>query len=258
MTDTITNSKEIKQTEADDMLDKATPRFESLSVSDDPNFSSTNNSNLNQLKRKRVLIGEDVFTRDCVKTWQGSRIKAWENRFLSPEGYYYRFVLPGEGQQNGAWSAAEHRLFMNRYNEWMEKGYKIGASWGLFSKTIPHRVGYQCMNYYRKLVSEGKLKDDSYEIVDGKLKQTNKGFAPGTIIPTTELGPEWKQEEIRQQEREVDGWLKEFHGRSGQALTSRPITQPKPKAAPRVIRNTSRKSNISDLVKKMPPRSSSD
>ena len=29
---------------------------------------------------------------------------------------------------------------MERYKEWKEKGYKIGAAWGLFSCGIPHRV----------------------------------------------------------------------------------------------------------------------
>jgi hypothetical protein len=28
------------------------------------------------------MVGEDVFTEACVKTWQGSRIKAWEHRYL--------------------------------------------------------------------------------------------------------------------------------------------------------------------------------
>lgn len=58
----------------------------------------------------------------------------------SPEGYYYRFVPPCEGQQNGGWSSHEHKLFMKRYEEWKEKGYKIGSAWGLFSYGIPHRV----------------------------------------------------------------------------------------------------------------------
>lgn len=54
----------------DQLLDTETPRFESLSVRDDAP----------SLKRKRV--GEDVFTKEAVKQWQGSRIKAWENRYM--------------------------------------------------------------------------------------------------------------------------------------------------------------------------------
>lgn len=52
-----------------DMVDAETPRLESLSVSEPKS-----------LKRKRA--GEDVFTKECVKTWQGSRIKAWESRYI--------------------------------------------------------------------------------------------------------------------------------------------------------------------------------
>ncbi|KAI9309094.1 hypothetical protein BJ944DRAFT_154988 [Cunninghamella echinulata] len=166
------------------------------------------------LEPKMKPVGENVFTESCVKTWQVPRIKAWEGRYLNPEGYYYRFVTPGEGQQNGGWSTSEHKLFIKRYDEWIANGWKIGASWGLFSKAIPHRVGYQCMNYYRKLVENRKLKDPSYEIIDGKLKQTRKEVLVGTT-PTTELGSEWEQEYVKQIEKNVDMWLKQYHQRSG-------------------------------------------
>jgi hypothetical protein len=81
LTDAIVASKEISLDEEvdeddDDFLETATPRFESLKVSDDD--ASIKKSST--LKRKRV--GEDVFTREFVKTWQGSRIKAWESRYL--------------------------------------------------------------------------------------------------------------------------------------------------------------------------------
>lgn len=173
-----------------------------------------------------------------------------KNLLQSPEGFYYRFVAPGEGQQNGGWSGQEQKLFMKRYEEWITNGWKIGSSWGLFSCGIPHRVGYQCMNFYRKLVSDGTLQDESYITIDGKLKQVHKERLSG-IVPSTELGPEWKDEEVREEEKNIDQWLKELHGRSGHTATSRPITSSKPKVV-RVINN--RKSNITDLVKKMPKK----
>lgn len=168
----------------------------------------------------------------------------------SPEGFYYRFVAPGEGQQNGVWSAQEQKLFMNRYKEWVANGWKIGSSWGLFSCGIPHRVGYQCMNFYRKLVSDGTLQDESYITIDGKLKQVHKERLSG-IIPTTELGPEWKDDEVKEEEKNIGRWLKELHGRSGQTATSRPIAAPKPKP---IHRPSVKRSNITDLVKKMPQK----
>lgn len=114
------------------------------------------------------------------------------------------------------------------------------------------------MNYYRKLISDGKVKDESYAVVDGKIKQIHKERAPPGIVPTTELGPEWKDEEVKETEKNVDQWLKEFHGRSGNVATSRPLAAPKQKAAPRVIKSTTRRSNIGDMVKKMPPRGPDD
>ncbi|ORX45865.1 hypothetical protein DM01DRAFT_264443 [Hesseltinella vesiculosa] len=163
----------------------------------------------------RRQVGENVFTEAVVKTWQDSRIKAWEGRYLNPEGFYYRFVTPGEGQQNGGWSSKEHDLFMKRYDEWIGNNWKMGAAWGLFSCGIPHRVGYQCMNYYRKLLENRKLKDEAYEVVNGKLKLVNKEKASGGATPVTELGPEWKDEYVKEIEANVEEWLKQYHQRTG-------------------------------------------
>ncbi|CAO3640124.1 unnamed protein product [Cunninghamella blakesleeana] len=221
-------------------------RLETLSVKDmntnnsDEDFISTSviTAKATAATPKVKSVGENVFTETCVKTWQLSRIKAWEGRYTNPEGYYYRFVIPGEGQQNGGWSNNEHKLFIERYNEWISNGWKIGASWGLFSRSIPHRVGYQCMNYYRKLVENKKLKDESYEIIGGKLKQTRKDLLTGTT-PTTDLGSGWDDEYVKQIEKNVDEWLKQYHQRSGSAITR---SLPKPKDTPKVIKNTSSRS----------------
>ncbi|KAI8890705.1 hypothetical protein K501DRAFT_167951 [Backusella circina FSU 941] len=205
-------------------------------------------------KIARKIQGEDVFSKSSVKTWQKPRIKAWEDRHMNPEGYYFRFVVPGVGQQNGGWSNEEQRLFMARYNEWTSSGWKIGQSWGMFSKTIPRRVGYQCMNYYRKLLLEKKLKDDDYVVEGGKLKRNPTASNVSTsAMPSTDLGPEWETEDVKNIEKDVNQWLKEYHGRSGVTNLSKPIN--KTPKAPRIPKPTFRKSNhISDLVKKMPVR----
>lgn len=137
---------------------------------------------------------------------------------------------------------------MKRYNEWLSKGWKIGTAWGLFSIAIPHRVGYQCMNYYRRLVLDGKLEDSSYAVVDGKLKQIQKERSTAIGAPTADHGPEWDSEEVKEIERNVDQWIKEFHGHSQSFTKNRPVAKPRPKATP----NLSGKAKISDLVKKMP------
>ena len=105
------------------------------------------------------------------------------------------------------------------------------------------------MNYYRKLVGDGVLEDKSYITENGKLKQAYKERLTGTV-PSTQLGPEWQDEQVKEEEKNVNNWLKEFHNRSGSTATARPIV--KQRAAPRVVNTTKRKTNISDLVKKMP------
>ena len=55
----------------------------------------------------------------------------------------------------------------------MKRMEEIGCdgNWGVFSMTIPGRVGYQCSNYYRQLIKEEKVKDDNYYFDDkGKLR----------------------------------------------------------------------------------------
>jgi hypothetical protein len=51
---------------------------------------------------------------------------------------------------------------MSRYLQFKQNNWHVGSAWGLFSLTLPNRVGYQCSNYYRKLLREGKLHDPSY------------------------------------------------------------------------------------------------
>jgi hypothetical protein len=68
--------KDEESEDEEDFVEAATPQFNSLKVTDDDTPVRTPSG----LKRKRV--GEDVFTREFVKKWQGSRIKAWENRYL--------------------------------------------------------------------------------------------------------------------------------------------------------------------------------
>lgn len=45
----------------------------------------------------------------------------------------------------------------------------VDGNWGVFSMTIPGRVGYQCSNFYRFLIQQGKIKDPNY-VMDEKGK----------------------------------------------------------------------------------------
>lgn len=79
----------------------------------------------------------------------------------NPNTYLYRNCPPGEKQKNGPWSEDEKILFLERLEEMKELG--LGTSqWGIFSEKIPGRVGYQCSNFYRKLVQSGEIIDHDY------------------------------------------------------------------------------------------------
>ncbi|KAF9116625.1 hypothetical protein BGX27_001035 [Mortierella sp. AM989] len=96
--------------------------------------------------------------------WSDARIKAYAAIDKKPNTYYYRFNAPGEVQRKGAWTKDEQKMFHERLAE-------IGANgqWGLFSMTIPGRVGYQCSNYYRLLVETNQIQDPNY-VLDEKGK----------------------------------------------------------------------------------------
>lgn len=79
----------------------------------------------------------------------------------NPNTYFYRNVAPGEKQKNGPWSAEEKKLFLKRLDEVRQQG-STKSQWGIFSQAIPGRVGYQCANFYRKLIANKEIEDPSY------------------------------------------------------------------------------------------------
>ncbi|ORX83354.1 hypothetical protein BCR32DRAFT_267018 [Anaeromyces robustus] len=112
---------------------------------------------LNQLKSDDPL--------KAFEGWSEARIKAYKMIDANPNTYYYRFNAPGEKQRNGAWTPEERKLFFKRLDE-------VGADgqWGIFSMTIPGRVGYQCSNFYRHLLKSKQIVDPNYIISnDGKM-----------------------------------------------------------------------------------------
>ena len=123
---------------------------------------------------------------ELIKGWSEARIKAWNNRERNENQYYYRFNAPGESQGEGKWSEQEHALFMATMESVKNGELKDAAGnvvpmyqWGSFSKAVPGRVGYQCSNYYRSLITQNKLEDENYQLDDqGKLRFNfkNKGF----------------------------------------------------------------------------------
>lgn len=75
---------------------------------------------------------------------------AYKKMQENPNSYFYRFNKPGEPQRNGPWTAEEEQRFLERL-----RTHPPNKEWGLFSVGIPGRVGYQCSNFYRRLIKLG-------------------------------------------------------------------------------------------------------
>jgi len=131
-------------------------------------------TNLDGKKRcGRLLLNDALKDVGNMEGWSEARKKAWTNRRTSPNAYFYRFNVPGQPQKNGKWDKEDHRLFMERV-----KAFGVNDQWGIFSKKIPGRVGYQCSNYWRGLVKDGDVVDPNYHF-DGKklhFKRNTKTF----------------------------------------------------------------------------------
>lgn len=97
--------------------------------------------------------------------WSEARINAYKNKDKNPNAYYYRFNDPNEAQRTGEWDCNETTIF---YNNIINMG--VNNNWGLFSKNIKGRVGYQCSNYYRKLILNDDIYDSCYTITGKSLK----------------------------------------------------------------------------------------
>eukprot|EP00948_MAST-09A_sp_MAST-9A-sp1_P004079 g4079.t1 len=113
-------------------------------------------SNSSPTGRRRSLRARKPAAKLLNMGWSEARTKAWLNRERNENAYYYRFNEPGEVQRTGGWSKEEHDGFIDL----IKNG--VDYRWGILSKNVPGRVGYQCSNYYRKLVEKGKITDPNY------------------------------------------------------------------------------------------------
>ena len=99
--------------------------------------------------------------------------------FANPNTFFYRNRPPGDRQRYGPFSAEEEQLFMKRLRYFRDELGITNMWWGLFAVPLSGRVGYQCSNFYRLLVKNGKVVDDNYRVTeDGKLKFKRSGGKP--------------------------------------------------------------------------------
>jgi hypothetical protein len=96
----------------------------------------------------------------------------------------------------------------------------FNQEWGLFSLGIPGRVGYQCSNFYRKLILAGEMTDSRYFITpDGKLQHLTRVKDGGVLstMPRVILPPQPK----RIREPKEEGESAKFKSKKGEPIKSR-------------------------------------
>ncbi|KAK8802030.1 hypothetical protein WA158_006425 [Blastocystis sp. Blastoise] len=86
-----------------------------------------------------------------------------------PNCYFYRFCEPNVKQWLGEWTNEEIDLFIDT-----ARRYGCGDQWGIFSTYIPHRVGYQCANFYRQYAIPRGLVVDAHYLISTAGKVTFK------------------------------------------------------------------------------------
>ena len=101
-------------------------------------------------KRKVKVDEEDVAD---IAFWSAAKRQSWAAIETNPNAFYYRHVAPGQTKRTGAWDEREKKLFM----ETIKIHPPSQGKWGLFAQHIPGRVGYQCRNFYHRLLESGEL-----------------------------------------------------------------------------------------------------
>lgn len=149
------------------MADKSN---ETTDQQDKPKEHSKKNkkSNSNDLAIPDKL--KEFITPEVWHTWSPIRRESFKKIVENPNAFFYRNRPPGDPQKCGKFSAEEEAQFLERLTYFKTLGITDGL-WGLFSVPILGRLGYQCSNFYRALVKEGKIIDSRYQIdEEGKLK----------------------------------------------------------------------------------------
>jgi hypothetical protein len=114
--------------------------------------------------------------------WSSAKRQSFSAMKTNPNAYFYRHVAPGQAQQTGPWSEREKRLFL----EAVRVHPPSGGQWGLFARHIPGRVGYQCRNFYHRLLETGELRALPGE---PRAAKHARGRKPRAAAPTDDEAP---------------------------------------------------------------------
>lgn len=127
-------------------------------------------SKVRNRRQKRPKVVDDET--DDVSLWSEAKRQSWSAINTNPNAFFYRHCAPGEQKRNGAWDAHEKKLFL----ETMKVHPPSQGRWGLFAQHIPGRVGYQCRNFYHRLLESGEIKalPGELEKIQRKRKTSTK------------------------------------------------------------------------------------
>lgn len=137
--------------------------------------------------------------------WAPCKKQAWLELDRNPNAFYYRHVEPGEERKNGPWTEDEKQLFLKV----LEEHPPESGHWGLFSRHIPGRVGYQCNAFYKKLVAAGVVQGtlpvprESKDVANAAAKDATEAgiVAKGKRFSETE-----RQKAVERMKRDVDAY----------------------------------------------------
>ena len=122
---------------------------------------STTDAIPDQLK---IYVSQEIWN-----MWSPIRRDSFTKMIKNPNTFFYRNRPPGDPQRTGPFTPEEEEQFINRLRYFRDVLGIDDGLWGLFAVPIRGRLGYQCSNFYRLLIQQGKVHDDRYQIIDGKL-----------------------------------------------------------------------------------------
>lgn len=158
--------KEVKKNE-DDIMDESE---EGEEEEDEDVKEKKKKKKKKNYARFKLKLDDALAKKDTKEGWSPARIIAFNAENENLNAYLYRFNPNNEIQKNGKWTQEETELFLKRVDEFKQLHGGSIQKWGLFSQTIPGRVGYQCANFYRSLIKKGTIKDPDYYIQGGQVK----------------------------------------------------------------------------------------
>lgn len=139
-----------------------------------------------------------------LSCWSEAKRQAYDAMETNPNAFYYRHVAPGETKKTGPWDDSEKELFLKA----MKMHPPSQGKWGIFAQHIPGRVGYQCRNFYHRLLKSGELEElpETPEPQPSKQKRKQCTKISTEIVTYQDTESESESEdatfEIRESDRE--------------------------------------------------------